>query len=450
MNKLKKIISLFVLICIMTACVALSEFSVSAAGGSLGGTQTVRAGDTITVTLYASGPDVYGCQATFSYDSSVLTYKSYKKNTSWDNFSFNAGSLSVAANDTSQSKPIKSSGSIVTLTFKVANNLPVGTTVSVKVSGKVSVLKDGSFSSTSFGGTYSKKVASPLSTNARLSSLTVSNASISPAFSPDVSSYTCSVPYNVSSLNITAKAQDSAATVSVSNNNLVAGSTTNVTISVKAPSGSVNTYTIKTARAQDPNYVPDSNGSLSSLVVDGFSISPAFSPDVKEYVVWLPNEVSSIDVYAEAVSSKSTVVISDNTKDLTVGETLISVSVTAENKEVTEYTVLAVRNAEYLSYENYMNDKSQHVYNDTVSSDVQETVDSPNEISAQSMPMWGFVLICFFCLVAGFFGCMMIPRKKAYDDIDDMDDDEFNQQSTTADTANTDDVDQEILDIFED
>lgn len=441
MCRIKKIISLILSISILLVCLAVSQVSVAAAGGSLGGTQTVRAGDTISVTLYAQGPDVYGCEASFSYDTSVLTYKSYKKNTSWSNFSFNAGSLSVVANDTSQSKPISSSGSIVTLTFKVANNLPVGTNVSVKVSGKVSTLSNGSFKSASFGGTYSKKVASPLSTNARLSSLTVSNASISPAFSPDVNSYSCSVPFGVQSLDINAKAQDASAKVTVSNNSLTAGSTTNVTISVKAPSGSVNTYTIKATRAQDPNYVPDSNGTLSSLVVDGFSISPAFSPDVKEYVVWLPNEVSSIDVYCETASNKSTVTVSENKSALAVGDNLISISVTAENKDVTEYTLLAVRNSEYISYESYLNGKSQHtVADDIVSSEMEDISSSADKLSDNSMPMWGFVLICFFCLIAGFFGCLMIPRKKIDENKEDLFEDDIEETNSLTFTQ-TDDED---------
>lgn len=412
MKSFKKILSLITVISIVITVLSASVTVCSAAGGSLGGSGTVRAGDTISVTLYASGPDVYGCNATFSYDSSVLTYKSYKQNISWGNFQFNPGSLTVSANDTSQSKPISGSSSIITLTFKVANNLPVGTQVSVKVSGKVSVLSSGAFKSTSFGGTYSKKVASPLSTNARLSALNVSNATITPSFSADVNEYSCSVPFEISKLEISAKAQDSASKISISNNALVAGGVTNVHINVTAPSGSVNTYTIKVKRAQDPNYVPDSNGLLSSLVIDGFSISPVFSPDIKEYVVWLPNEIENIEVHAEPSSNKATVTVSENRLQLVEGENLINISVKAENEEVTDYTVLAVRQPKYVSYEDYLlqNKDSQETVENIV--EVESNPNEQTENPIQNIPMWGFVLICIFCLIAGFCGCLMIPRKK--------------------------------------
>ncbi|MGN1081787.1 MAG: cadherin-like beta sandwich domain-containing protein [Acutalibacteraceae bacterium] len=391
-----KIICLFTAIIILISMIAVFPVSVSAASGSLGGTKTVRSGDTITVTLYISGPDAYGCQASFSYDSSVLTYRSYKQNIKWGSFKFDSGALSVVANDTNESSPVSSSTAVVSLTFKVANSLPVGTPVSVSVTGTVSVKEDGTFKSNSFSSTYSNTVATPLSSNALLSSLTVSNAEISPEFDKNIQNYTCSVPFEVESLDISAKAQETTSKVEITNNELAAGGTTDVTITVTAESGAVNTYIIKTERAQDPNYVFDDNNKLISLVVEGFSVSPQFSPEITDYIVWLPYETSSISVYAETASEKAVYTVSENISDLEVGNNLVTVTVTAENEEERVYQIIAVRAEEFISVEE----------------DLSPVEEEPEEESKTSFPIWAYAAICIFCLAVGFACSFMIPRGK--------------------------------------
>ncbi len=81
-----------------------------------------------------------------------------------------------------------------------------------------------------------------------LSSLSVKGYSFTPAFNMYTQSYSLTVPANVSSVNISAAAKTSAATVSgVGNVNLKTGDNA-VTVAVKAPSGAVRNYVINIKR----------------------------------------------------------------------------------------------------------------------------------------------------------------------------------------------------------
>ncbi len=93
----------------------------------------------------------------------------------------------------------------------------------------------------------------PLSQNAELSNLTVSNATISPAFDPSVFQYTATVSHDVEQLILNAYAADSNATVKVDNPKLKSGETTSVTITVTAEDGITKfVYNIDVTRPRAP------------------------------------------------------------------------------------------------------------------------------------------------------------------------------------------------------
>lgn len=314
--------------------------SVFAAGSaSLSGPSVVRAGDTITLSFTAGG-GIYGGSGVISYDSSQLTLQSYSQSIggSWA-VEFNGNNFVFY--DNSMASPIISSATIFQAVFTVNSSLAAGTGISVTASGVT--LSDGKQDTQIGSRTYSATIAPPLSGNCNLASLTVSNATISPAFSPSVTKYSVSVPYSVSSLAITATAEDANAKVSVNNPTLTAASTTNVTITVTAENGATKTYTISAKRAQDPNYVKSSNANLGSLSVEGYSLSPAFSADVTQYYIWLPYETETITIDSKAESGKASVAVSEYA-ELTPGEgTDIAVTVTAEDGTQLSYTITAFR-----------------------------------------------------------------------------------------------------------
>ena len=300
---MKKIISVITVLILCLALMTPLTASAASASATLTGPGTVRAGDTITLSFNLNGKGLYGASGTLSYDSSQLTLSgtSQKIASPWA-VEFNGNNF--VAYDNNLNSPINSNKALFTVTFKV-KSVAVGT--NIKVSYTNVKASDGNADANVGTVVYSKTVAAPLATDNNLASLTVSNATISPSFSAGTTSYTASVPFDVSKLNITAKAADSKAKVSVNSPNLTPGGKTNVTVTVTAENGSKKTYTIAVTRASDPNYVPSGNNDLSGIKVEGFHISPHFSADKTSYIVWAPYETESVSVSGTPADSKASV-----------------------------------------------------------------------------------------------------------------------------------------------
>lgn len=333
---MKKYFAVLMALILVTAALPLTVHA--AASASLTGPSVVRAGDTITLSFTAGG-GIYGGTGNVSFDSSQLTLQSYsaKVGDPWivefsgNNFTFY---------DNSMATPINSSKTIFTATFLINSSVAAGTVISVSVQNVV--LSDGNADSSLGTKTYSVTVAPPLSGNANLASLTVSNAYITPGFSYDNTSYSCSVPYSTDSLSISAVAEHPSAVISIANNYLVPDATTYVTVTVTAENGAVKKYYIAAYREQDPNYVPSDVNTLASLNVDGFRLSPAFAADQLQYAVYVPYEVDALALSAEVTDEKASVALPELT-GIPVGITVYEIPVTAENGDVRTYTLTVVR-----------------------------------------------------------------------------------------------------------
>ncbi|MNB93007.1 Cellulosome-anchoring protein precursor [compost metagenome] len=103
------------------------------------------------------------------------------------------------------------------------------------------------------------------SSNADLSRLTLSNATISPVFGAGITSYSASVANGVASTSVTATASDSNATITVNNTAVVIGQASEsialsvgsnvITIAVKAQDGTAKSYTVTVTREAAPSSV---------------------------------------------------------------------------------------------------------------------------------------------------------------------------------------------------
>ena len=328
----------------LLVCVCLLSITANAAGASAGftGPNTVRAGDTITVTFSVTGSGLKGLQGTIVYDSNLLTLtKTTQKISSpwvveWNGSNF-------VAYDNNQENPINSNTALYALTFKVSSGASTGADLSVSCTNiKVS---DGGGDVSVGTATYSKGIAAPLSNDNTLRSMSVSNATISPDFRSGTTSYTATVPYAVSKLNITAKANHSGAKVSISNPELAENATTNVTVTVTSESGRKKTYTIAVTREQDPNYVKSTDNSISAITVDGFLLSPVFTPEIKSYVIWLPYETEAVTVAGVNVDPKASVRVEGGGELIAGADNEIKVICTAEDGSENIYTVIAKRAA---------------------------------------------------------------------------------------------------------
>lgn len=337
-----KRIVLIALTLVLSICLLSLTVSADGASATMTGPGTVRAGDTITVTFHLSGSGVEGITGTLSYDNSLLTLRgtSQKISSPWV-VEFNGNSFMAYDND--MSKPINSNTAIFSATFQVSSSAATGTKLKVSCTGVTA--SDGSKDTVLGEISYSKEVSRPLSTDNKLKSLSVSNATISPNFSSSTTSYTASVPYSVSKLDITAKANDANAKVSITNPTLTADATTEVSVTVTAENGSKKTYTISVYRAKDPNYVANDDNNLKKLTVDNFFLSPLFTPDNTRYVIWLPYETETVTVSGTPNDSKASIRVEGGEELLPGQDNEIKVICTAENGTKKTYLVIAKRAA---------------------------------------------------------------------------------------------------------
>lgn len=319
--------------------------SVSAAPASatLTGPASVRAGDTIAVTLSLSGTGVEAVSGSLQYDSAQLTLKSVKQ-TIASPWMLETNGNYFMVYDNNLSAPINKGTSLFTATFTVNSKLAAGTAIKVSATGMSA--SDGAADLAVNNPTYSATVQAPLSGNCNLASLSVSGLTLSPKFSASTLNYSGgTVPFSTSTLTVSAKAEDEKAKVAVSGTNLVVGKNT-VVITVTAPNGAKKTYAIAVTREQDPNYVKSNNSTLSGIKVEGYVLSPVFTPENTEYVVWLPYETEQIKVTATAASAKSLGVKVSGGSALEAGkDNPVTIVCTAEDGSTTTYTVVAKRAA---------------------------------------------------------------------------------------------------------
>lgn len=169
------------------------------------------------------------------------------------------------------------------------------------------------------------------SSNAMLSGLTVDVEGLSPEFNKDTDNYTLQVGSGVEAIQITATPEDENATVQVQGNeNLQEGENT-VTITVTAEDGTTKVYTITVNKG---NVEQVASLGLSTLTIAGIDMEEVFSPTTYEYTIEINEDVTQLDITAEANEEGATVEIVGN-QDFQEGENIVSIIVKSANGEET-------------------------------------------------------------------------------------------------------------------
>ena len=204
--------------------------------------------------------------------------------------------------------------------------------------------------------TYTVTVTRASSSNASMSSLTLSSGSLSPTFASGTTSYTASVANSVSSITVTPTVSDVAATVEVNGTpatsgspsdaiNLNPGSNT-ISVTVTAQDHTTKTYTVTVTRAWS------SDANLNSLTLSSGTLSPSFASGTTNYTASVANGVSSITVTPTVSDATATVEVNgtpvtsgsaSGTISLNPGSNTISVTVTAQDHTTKTYTVTVTR-----------------------------------------------------------------------------------------------------------
>lgn len=309
-----------------------------AASASLSGSSSVQPGNSVTLTLSVSGSSIYGLSGTLNCGSG-LTFTNYSCSVS--GWSMEVNGTNFSAYGTSAS-----SGAVLTVTLKAASDAKAGSDLSASF-GSITV-SDGENDISLGTASWSGKVGAPPSNNCDLKGITVTNATLSPAFNKNTTYYTCTVPYEVEKLNLDYFRADSGQTVNISGNgSFVVGENT-VTLTVKAANGATKTYTIVVTRAQDPNYKASTDATLSALTMEGVTLSPAFNPNVTEYIGYVSHETAAVKLTGVAHDEKALKVTESEMSLMRDGTTDVAIVCTAEDGKTTKtYTVHVYRMPAY-------------------------------------------------------------------------------------------------------
>lgn len=174
-----------------------------------------------------------------------------------------------------------------------------------------------------------------------LKTLEVTPEGLDPEFDPETTSYTLNVGADVEKLEIKAAPNDEKATVEITGNeSLVAGDNA-VKITVTAQDGTTRIYTINVKKGEATTL------GLSSLKINGYTLSPKFSSNVYEYKInVLDPNITKLDVSATANVENAKVEVTGNT-NLVKGENTITITVTSEDgKEKVIYQILVNKDSD--------------------------------------------------------------------------------------------------------
>jgi fibronectin type 3 domain-containing protein len=188
---------------------------------------------------------------------------------------------------------------------------------------------------------------------ARLSTLSVSVGSLSPAFQSDCYYYAVTVANSVKTLSLTPVAEDEKATITVNDKDTASSAqsaeiplkigSTEIKVTVVCQNKETKVYTISVTRADS------ATARLASLAVTGVELSPGFSPEIYAYTMTVDHNTDSITVTATAEDENSIIKVNGNNVGsgqpseeipLATGNNEIAVNVEAKDGSENLYTLI--------------------------------------------------------------------------------------------------------------
>ncbi|MGZ3772806.1 MAG: cadherin-like beta sandwich domain-containing protein [Pseudobdellovibrionaceae bacterium] len=195
-----------------------------------------------------------------------------------------------------------------------------------------------------------------LSSESKLSAISINRGTLTPSFSAEVSAYTASVDYTVTNFDLSFLTSSSKATCTVNGQAMSGSSTTvplsvgenTVTVIVKAEDGLTRTYTLTMTRG-----APSTDSNLQSLAISVGTLTPTFAPETTAYTASVLYTQSSLNLTATLSSATSTMTVNGQSAtsgvpvilSLSVGANPIPVVVTAQDGSTKTYTVNITRAA---------------------------------------------------------------------------------------------------------
>ena len=181
--------------------------------------------------------------------------------------------------------------------------------------------------------------------SANLSGLTISSGNLDPAFNKEIYTYTTSVENNVTSISITATAEDEASIIKINDVKIPSGAASGsislneggnlISITVTDTKGNTNIYTINILRKYSRG-----NVNLGTISVTDGTMSPKFDPETYAYSVKVARNIEKVKVLFKSQNEDAKIKIngkeytdtqqSDSIK-IEIGANLIIVQVESED-----------------------------------------------------------------------------------------------------------------------
>lgn len=191
------------------------------------------------------------------------------------------------------------------------------------------------------GGTTNNNQQITKSSNNYLKSLQLDIEGISPIFNKNTTQYYITVLENITNINVTAKPEDSKASVQVLGNTNIQLGNTKISIIVTAENGNKREYVINVTKTSNPEL---SNASLENLAIENAVLIPEFSADITDYTVEISEDIEQLNILAIPQQEAATVTIEGN-ENLQIGQNNIKITVLAQDGETTKiYNVLVIKN----------------------------------------------------------------------------------------------------------
>ncbi len=207
--------------------------------------------------------------------------------------------------------------------------------------------------------------AAPLSNDATLGNLTISQGTLTPVFASATANYTATVANGVTSMTVTPTVSEGHATVTVNGQTVISASPSQslslnvgantITIVVTAQDATTRTYTITVTRGAAPL---SNDSTLSNLTISQGTLTPVFASATANYTATVANGVTSMTVTPTVSESHATVTVNGQTVisaspsqslSLNVGANTITIVVTAQDATTRTYTITVTRGAAPLS-----------------------------------------------------------------------------------------------------
>ena len=246
--------------------------------------KAIRAGEEVTFTVVCHTENMKAAQGNLTYDPNLLTYvKSEVIPEDWEmTFSHTEGTLKYLGLST-ENRDLSGENQLFQITFRVADSAVEGNEIPFALSN--ATVYNGQAEVILTGGDFTFAVTRPLSTDCILQLLSVKGGNLSPAFSPEVTEYSITLPYNAYSADITATPCEYAQ-VAFSSRELSVGEN-KIRVTVRSEAGTERVYTITVTRLADPNYIPSSDNRILSLKLSDGLLFPGFSPEITEYSIYM-------------------------------------------------------------------------------------------------------------------------------------------------------------------